>query len=1055
MSLSKHKTRSNRLTTSTTYLPDYIPHSIDDKYSRSVATSLTKPIVPISSRPFLATGGPHQGFELTTPSVNEPDQLIKHIQLLYAQGGCEFQVNCILDKSTFPGKQILETKEKKKQEEKEEEKEGPKEETKTKVILEMKTDTFNVRFETGITYHFEYHKIQNTKVRFGRQNPHLIQFVIVEDENSKPIGTKTKTKQKSNQGKRKPITQYKFMFETKKIDERRLLMKTFRMYCKYPKRNPENLSIKGGVIGLIPEMDALILRCLQNAKATFQITVVDNQNKNYFPASLELDLDFFLIKPIVDEKQETEKERDREEDNENENENENEKEKENKEEERQSNVSKKKISIAKRKSIKIDNKTKTKELIIFWNESIVQTAISKEERRLFELIIQEKSNTLVLKLACRSKKYRDLIRKCFLAFNTQNNSLNETIENLNWRNSFAKMSQTSQPTITSNQNLRSPENLDLKDSFNPMIGTKLMLTRQESLFSIFDQEGNGQVINNQHSLQFSRNFCNRSPLICQASSQKDNEKLIKYKIEKSIKSNYAKLSLILEFEEIFSFNNFKNNLNKKKKKKKEEQEEEEEEEEEEKEEEEEEEEDNENENEKKRKRKRKKKEKEKRKEIDQKKKQKEKKSKKEKIEIIFTQKYIKILGTKKRIYLKEEYSIEQKVFAHSTKINKLIFMSKEQGKFIIDCKNCINRDLFVNYFLIFRKNAISLNLKKNLLKDKIEFISPNNTGVNIKKSKYLVSKYNYIPKDLFQNPLFSFTIHVYNSLEEYIGLGQIYLYKDYFKFEWDNKQILRYYSIYSKLLFSDPRLLYCRFNVDEINFINIGFNNGRSRNTFLKQFSIQKKKQNIMNQNLGKGISYKVQILISANINFPGFIILFKDYYLIKTKIQTLRLDYLPNSNILKNENKLNKNELISIQLGNGYGILKCLFINSIAGKQFKKTFNSNYSQYISSSIRSQCKSYRVKLLNQNYLCKLIISNNRLTLIKNHQENSLAIIEYYDLNNNDTQLIYPLKKKKSLKIILKANSNIIPIFNSKKQLLDFKKKFINIGLKSNGRNNKK
>ncbi|KAJ6227836.1 hypothetical protein M0813_09249 [Anaeramoeba flamelloides] len=295
-----------------------------------------------------------------------------------------------------------------------------------------------------------------------------------------------------------------------------------------------------------------------------------------------------------------------------------------------------------------------------------------------------------------------------------------------------------------------------------------------------------------------------------------------------------------------------------------------------------------------------------------------------------------------------------------------------------------------------------------------------------------------------------FKIPIINTLEEYLGNAIIFLYKDHFEIRFDDLNIKRYYSLYSKLYHISKHSKYFRFQIDEYNFMNI-IPTIKFINSFSKYYSYSLK------NNFYHHSFYKIKILNSDNIlmGIEGLIYLYTDCFLLKTNLGQLYCEYLPRSRPRRiiDSNK----SILWIDLGNGFGLVKCLFQNEIIAEECRIAFLNNYSSWVGLSINSRCFATKINLISQDFSknnknfkhqlnifqnpnmknkkkqkmkqkilkngrngiikidYKLILSNKRLVLFSNHFESSDFASSL--VTNSNKPLIIQTFMRRNIKIL--------------------------------------
>ncbi|KAJ5073064.1 muscle-specific protein [Anaeramoeba ignava] len=86
----------------------------------------------------------------------------------------------------------------------------------------------------------------------------------------------------------------KYTFAANTKSEKYIIIRTLRMFLEYPALYPESNQIRGRVIGIEHEIQAVALRCCNLRQASFHINIITN-TQNHYPAILRLSQYEFTI----------------------------------------------------------------------------------------------------------------------------------------------------------------------------------------------------------------------------------------------------------------------------------------------------------------------------------------------------------------------------------------------------------------------------------------------------------------------------------------------------------------------------------------------------------------------------------------------------------------------------------------------------------------------------------------------------------------------------------------------------------------------------------------
>ncbi|KAJ6246776.1 hypothetical protein M0813_02029 [Anaeramoeba flamelloides] len=967
---------------------------------------------------FTLKGNKNVNSPLASEGLLESSGEIKKIQQLYANGETEFNL-------------IYQNKDKKR----------------IKVSMILGIAKFILQMEEGDKYIYPFEVIGKSKIRLSRNDPNLFQLLIIEelgDDKTHDNEDKENNKENlDNNNKKSNGHEIKYLFVTSNPEERFIITKTFQLYKHYYGNNPEQISQSGEILNYKHEQIALTLRCLKNEISTFNIKLMNEENEKFMKGILQINPEYFIIHPTQEQKQAKKKQKNK---------------------------------------ISLDEESP---LTIYWDESDVETNAPPKDPKIIEIILDH-LNGFTLK--CYSQKQRDLINRCILGFKSNKTDSFIIKEKNVPKNNFKKpqlMGTLMKKNVQIQLFPQSPKK-SLDFEFFQTFDLKKINKKQFAYFAIFNDNGNSPIINLQSRNPFNLETCANSPLLTYDDSNIDRHKYLNKQIKQFLKLGKADFEI-----EIYLVNNFfEQDQNKNKNKngnEKEDQDEDEEEREKENGEEKDdddddeidndidlsgedaEEKDSDSDNE------------EEKENDDDKEQEKEKELIKEKISLKLTQDKILIefmdLKAKKKILLNKNYSSTQKLFAHSEKLTHLLYLDTSGNKFVFNCDTVIIRDLILNSYFIFREQYF-YNLKnktkkvetKKLLSDYLKIISPKNLLYQCKYERKRKSLYQYPkeknPRSKEINPKFAtYDLQFYNSLEEHIGPGQIFLYQDHFIIKFFSEKKKRYYSVYSKPLLLEQNSVFCRFHFDEKEYVNIAFPNLKQRNNFIKGFTIRK--NNSINCNYNSPTIFKSILLKDNGEMIPIKINVRFDCFFFKSNYSTLRCEYLPDSkcSISKHDS-----DLIRINLGIGHSTIKCLFQNSIASMQFIKCFHSNKYKWLLGNTQNPKFYFNQNMkIDDHTNCAIAFTNHRLLCIKKNTQGLPTTLNYYstqnsqlivDNNNNNNNnngrssnsssgSINKVDQQRNISKVVLNNKNILKFeFKTTNEQLVFNKSYKNIAHKA-------
>ncbi|KAJ6226735.1 hypothetical protein M0813_10609 [Anaeramoeba flamelloides] len=961
--------------------------------------------------PFFTLRGPNQKYSDPSPqNKKSTTKNIQEIQQLFANCRAEFNMHMIQEaKGSIPKEQL-----------------------KANIIIEVLK--FTIMLENGQSYVYRYENIKNSKVRLSRNDTTLVQLVIIENKcfdeiEKKNENEKTAKKMLMETEKQERQNERKFLLRAKSVDQRHIFSKCYQLYQYYSGISPEQTTLSGDILNYKNEQIALTLRCLTNGTATFKVKLVDEQNKHFANGLLQIQNELFIIHPIGSKK----------------------------------NINKNKT----KDRIRIRSKEENP-LTVYWDEVIIKTNINEETPKTLEIImIDESSNLTGVVLMCRNRKKRDLINKCIHGFQSKRTDSFFLIKDQSNPKNKSKLKPFGTFKKQQMKIQLFPESPKKSVDFEYFETLELQNIRkvQNSYFAIFDDNGNSPIINLQSKKPFCLENYSNSPLLNYFDKKNDRNKILNSNLNKIINNG----QIIFKIEILF----FKE---KEKEKEKVEGEGE------------------------------KQKTKIDKKVIETIQKTKEvngidfsesidENNHKKEVEKIFIQDKINFeltdseiiinLIDTKEIILKTKYSMGQKLFAHSEQLNKFIYVDSNENKYVFNCNSVLTRDLILNSYFIFREQFLNnkpLKNKKKIKKvitNQIKIISPKNVydkfqyksklqsiykypinddnddddndddnGINKNKHYYYNNNKNNNNKQYQNNSnqkYATYEIQFYNSLEEHIGPGEILLFNDHFLLNFYSEKIARYYSAYSKPLLLNQSSVFCRFHIDEKEYVNIAFSNMKQRNIFITGFN-NRLKMSLKISNYSTRSVYKSMILKKSGEMIPIKIILRFDCFVIKSNFSILHCEYLPNT-VLSFSNT--DTGLIRINLGLGHSSIKCLFQNGVSVKQFIKGFETFKYKWLSGSFENPCYYFNnIKLISNAYKesernnIEIILTNTRMLLIEKNSKPILlknySIIKsqifqdpYNNLKNNN--------KNNKCKIILNNKTKLIFLFNSEKENRQFRK----------------
>ncbi|KAJ3444844.1 chascon isoform d-related [Anaeramoeba flamelloides] len=343
---------------------------------------------------------------------------------------------------------------------------------------------------------------------------------------------------------------------------------------------------------------------------------------------------------------------------------------------------------------KNSNYTNETPYTFYWEDQQCQTAVSNKSTKGLEIIIGEEISTIkVMRIQCYNNKQRDLIQRCFENFqlnykeNIQKNKIkldkvNEEEDDDDDEEEY-KYEQKEQEKEQEKEKEKEREKEKQKENEKQkekekenkieieiekekkekedekkierkrekMHQVKKENSKQSTYFAIFNNEGISPIIHLQSKLPFLYETCIKSPLLEYPGFKIDRHRWLQKKIHDSSKKEIINFNIDLIF---YTENNIgsKVKLNPPTERKR------------------------------------------------------QRQSQRQTILIEFNKSEI-IIKNKERSFLKRQYCNKQKFFAHAEKLNLMIFIDKENNKYILETENCLIRDLIMNIY--FYKRKIFLN----------------------------------------------------------------------------------------------------------------------------------------------------------------------------------------------------------------------------------------------------------------------------------------------------------------------------------------------------------
>ncbi|KAJ6247926.1 eukaryotic translation initiation factor 4 gamma [Anaeramoeba flamelloides] len=915
---------------------------------------------------------------------------------------------------------------------------------------------FYTHFEIGTANEkiisYKYKEVPSSRIRNSKKDHSLFMIAIDKKINSNGnnnnnfstntntnanTNTNTNTNKNTNENENENENET-ILCRTKNVQERNILCKLFAMYKWYNKKQPENIPIKGSILGISEEIEAINLRCLSNNQSKFKLNIFNFKTQKTENCVLLIELD--------------------------------------------------KFSITIKKNSTKDSRDKNYLMCtFFWDEINLNFAISISNQSLFELWV-EKSKGGSFYLQFFSDNPNLIIMICENLHLFQSNSLKIfTIkkQKMNYKktkeNVISITTNSEKSQILKRQLIQTPQktqtsaqfqkNDQLQKQTEKKASTSKKKQQKQKLKSIIFKSLNSQnhildnhiniAVNqssngtNQDKNKYNNNFDNNERNIKkqkQNQKQKQNKNTKKFfffqqfKITEFNQFGQGLISQSVSNQTLFSNSSIspivaprgghvqlKTKLISQLKK------------------------------------------------ISKEKKISwnieiiKEKAKKGKLVLIengvIIKSFFKSSSKKHQMILNEQFSFNQKLFVHSKNSKRILFISKKKYRFVIDCDSIYNRDLLGNTFFLFRDRYLISTIFTSLT-ELLYFISPEqnqnvntnsndsdhyqkqtnnhhhhhhhhhnshnnnhrhsrNNKFNNNNDEFLVINNNSIYFHPFSqhiltktHKILKYNIKIYDSVEEVIGKATIIMTKKYFIIKFGRKIIIsRHYSPFSKL-FIFKNSLFCCLQVDELQSINISFSEKTDLLNFQQQFKAYR--ENVIQNITQPNCCYDIIIITVTSGAFKGYISLYCDCFIFYTVIGNIRCDYLPGTTLISISKQ--RLELIRIRLGNGYGSIRMEFLNENDSLDFRKSFEKYKHQKLSCSFGlylSNTFNVIDKVTQQPI--KLFFNSNKLFILRKIFEdkyifNSFLIqnTQIFKSRSNNKLLIFELK---NLQKKLRFNNN--------------------------------
>ncbi|KAJ5072308.1 hypothetical protein M0811_01322 [Anaeramoeba ignava] len=236
--------------------------------------------------------------------------------------------------------------------------------------------------------------------------------------------------------------------------------------------------------------------------------------------------------------------------------------------------------------------------------------------------------------------------------------------------------------------------------------------------------------------------------------------------------------------------------------------------------------------------------------------------------VIFKPTHIKVKteigGDVQKDFMQLIYGGDHKIFLHVIKINQLMLQFAPGQRLIISTKNSLYRDLFVNtYFVFHHINFLQSDAKKlnSFLKNTTNFVvTTSPTKLELAKTKQSLSKFKSkeslfafrerrgVPvthhdykNETAQINTTVYHLSVYDSFADYLGVGEVVLHPEYFSFSFEDIRIARFFNPFANFCFEFDNPLEARFNLDEFEYVIVGFPSKELQLGFLLDFFSKRK----------------------------------------------------------------------------------------------------------------------------------------------------------------------------------------------------------------------
>ncbi|KAJ3432211.1 hypothetical protein M0812_21142 [Anaeramoeba flamelloides] len=399
----------------------------------------------------------------------------------------------------------------------------------------------------------------------------------------------------------------------------------------------------------------------------------------------------------------------------------------------------------------------------------------------------------------------------------------------------------------------------------------------------------------------------------------------------------------------------------------------------------------------------------------------------------------------------ETYSKMQKLFLHPINNTSLIFISSNGQNLVIVAPNTEQRDLFFNLFVNFRTNFLN---NKNKIKIPIpHLIISSHLNLNNTIDKRTITITNHLKESIFnkidpknndQNKNIDvedrqesniFQINLYSSLEAFVGQGLIKLFEEHFVIAFHQIILQRYYNGYSKIFYNKNFPNYLRLNIDENLFIIFSIKDLHKIKLFIKIFNEHKK--NYLKYYLEPTIYFECLLSTPNRGNFKSSIDLTSHYFKIQIPFNIVFGEYLIETKAQLFDPKQSL-RTVKITMGGNQGYLLISFANSIQSLEFINTFNNLQNRYIACANNNILKKFTTTNAKKTNKVVIFLSNNLFTVFEYNIDNDQLKNYYKHLNNNIK--IYSIKRQPNYLVINIQNENKLKIIFEN---IQEKKDFIN------------